>query len=215
MNFKIVVTMITVFVSAIILMSFAPMFIQITYETEDKVNDNAGWARFKYASGTTTDIEVSISDGVLSLGGVAPQSGPADDMIIWADNNLSVYVKSGTAHYIGNNSGTVTTGSLSDSFRIVKGATNVKITDGGDTYTFPASSWAYIPNANGGYGSFLNGSDSHLNNDNVPRPFVGGLMGVYTYNSINSNGYDLDLVIGRNGDVINGAEWVGNNTEVL
>lgn len=213
MNF--VITLVTVFISAIVLFAFAPMFIQATYETEDRVNDNSGWARFKYATGTTTDIEVSISDNVLSLGGVEPQTGPADDMIIWADNNLSVFIQNGTARYIGNNSGTVTTGILSDSFHIIKGASNTRITDNGDTLTFPASSWAYIPNAKGGYGSFIDGVNSHLNNDNATRPFVGGLLGVYNYNSINSAGYDLKLIVDKNGDTISGAEWIGNNTRVI
>lgn len=205
--------MITVFVSAIILFAFAPMFIQATYETEDRTNDGMGWARFKYATNTTTDIEVSINDGVLSLGGVSPQSGQIDDMIIWADNNLSVYIKDGTAHYIGDTGGGVITGALSDSFHIIKGANNVRITDNGTTYTFLNSSWAYIPNANGDYGSFKNGTPSHLNRDDYTRPFVGGSFGITTYNNINSNGYDLALVIDRNGDEISGADWVGNNSE--
>lgn len=211
MNMKIVVTIVTVFISAIVLFSFAPMFIQATYETEDKTNDNVGWARFKYATGSTTDIQVSITDNVLYLGGIEPQTGPADNMIIWADNNLSVYIKDGTAYYIGNNAGTVTTGSLSDNFTISKLSNSVRITDNEDTYNFPASSWAFIPNAKGGYGSFLNDDDSHLNRDNISRPFVGYSSGVFTYNSFNTAGYDLNFIVDKNGDVINGAEWIGNN----
>lgn len=213
MNMKFLASLITVFISAILIISFAPMFIQATYETQDMVNDNSGWARLKYVTNFTTDIDVKIEDDTVTLGGTAPQSGPIEDMIIWADNNLSVYIKDGTPYYIGNNSGTVTVGALSDSFHIIKGANNVRITDGGDTYTFPNSIWAYIPNATGGYANFMDGTESHLNEDNYTRPFVGGLLGIYTYNNYNSGGYDLVFTVDKNGDVISGADWVGNDSE--
>lgn len=202
------ITIISVFIGAIVLFALTPMFIGSTVDIETGTNDNVGWARFNYSTGTTASIEVKIDDGNLSLGGTAPQNGPADDMIIWADNNLSVYLQSGTAYYIGKNNGTITNGSLSDNFTISKLANGVRITDGGNTYNFPASSWAYIPNANGGYGSFLNGQDSIINSSTSPV-FVGGLLGVITYNNFNSEGYNLILDIDKDGDTLSGSDWRG------
>ena len=130
-------------------------------------------------------------------------------MIIWADNNLSVYLQNGTAYYIGKNGGTVSKGSLSDNFTISKLSNAVRISDNGNTYNFPASSWAYIPNANGGYGSYLGGQDSHINRDNINRAYVGGLLDFYTYNNVNSGNYPLIMSVNQYDDLITGASWSG------
>ena len=110
------ITIISVFIGAIVLVALTPMFIGSTADIETGTNDNVGWARFNYSTGTTASIEVKIDDGNLSLGGTAPQEGPADDMIIWADNNLTVFITGGTAYYLGKNGTTVTNGSLSGNF---------------------------------------------------------------------------------------------------
>lgn len=207
-------TIFSIFIGAIVLLALTPTFINSTIDIEERTNDNVGWARFNYSTNTTASIDVKIDDGTLYLGGPGPQSGNADDMIIWADSNLSIYLLNGTAYYIGKNGGTLLTGSLSDDFNISKLANSVRITDGGDTYNFPSSSWAYIPNANGGYGSFLDGQSSHTNNENPNGAYVGGLLGVTTYNNINSNGYDLIINVDKNGETLAGADWVGN-TEAI
>lgn len=206
-------TIFSVFVGAIVLLALTPTFINSTTDIEERTNDNAGWVRFNYSSNTTASVEYTIEDGNITIGGPAPQTGTADNMIIWADNNLSVYLQNGTAYYIGKNGGTVSNGSLSDNFTISKLSNGVRITDGGNTYNFPASSWAYIPNANGGYGCFPNGQHTTLKDGTAPV-FLGGLLDVITYNNINSNGYDLVINVDKNGDNLAGADWVGN-TEAI
>lgn len=202
-------TIFSIFIGAIVLFALTPIFIGSTINIEERTNDNVGWARFNYSTGTTASVEYTIDDGDITIGGPAPQSGTASDMILWADNNLSVYLLNGSAYYIGKNGGTVSNGSLSDNFTISKLSNAVRISDNGNTYNFPASSWAYIPNANGGYGSFLNGQSSKLTEGTSPV-FVGGLLDVITYNNINSSGYDLVIDVDRNGDNLAGADWVKN-----
>ena len=206
---KFPIALLSVLVCSVILFSLSSVFIGSTYEKVQGTNENMGWARFNYATNTTTSVSVEISDGVLSLGGNVPQSGVVEDMIIWADENMSVYIKNGVPYYIGNDSGTFKMGSLSDSFTITKGANGISITDGEDTYSFPASAWAYIPNAKGDYGSYLDGQSSRLNSQNINRAYVGGLLDFYTYNNVNSGTYNLNLLVHKNGDTINGSEWNG------
>lgn len=209
MKMKFPLAIISVFVGALVLIALTPIFIGSTISIEERTNDNVGWARFNYSTNTTASVEYTIDDGNITIGGPAPQSGTADDMIIWADSNLSVYLKDGTAYYIGKNGGTVSKGSLSDNFTINKLSNGVRISDNGNTYNFPASSWAYIPNANGGYGSFLNGQSSKLTEGTSPV-FVGGLLDVITYNNFNSDGYDLVINVDKDGDNLAGADWVKN-----
>lgn len=208
---KFPITLLTVFVCAVVLLALSPVFIASTYETETRHNDNVGWARFNYATNTSVEIPVTIEDGVLSLGGPAAQTGTADNMIIWADNNLAVYILEGRAYYQGYNGTSFNYGALSDSFTIKKTSTGVIVQDGEDSYTYPYSIWAYIPNANGTYGSFVNGEPSNTDNPNINRAFVGGLLGFNTYNNHNSGGYSLNLNVHKNGNEISGADWTGAN----
>lgn len=209
---KFPLTLLTVFVCGIILLSLSPVFIASTYETEIRHNDNAGWARFNYSTNTSVDIPVSIAEDVLTLGGPGAQSGALEDMIIWADNNLAVYISDGRAYYMGYNGSSFVNGSLDDEFTISKTANNVIIQDGEDRYNFPYSRWAYVPNANGSYGSFDNGETSHIDNPNINRAYVGGLLGFYAYNNVNTGGYTLNLNVAQNDDVISGASWSGGAT---
>lgn len=211
MNMKFPILIFSVMIASILLFSVVPVFIGSTYSQEVTDNDNPGWARFNYSTGTTANINIVIDDGSIYLGGTKPQSGPLDDMIIWADNNLSVFIKDGGAHYIGNSAGTVTTGSLTDNFTISKTANNVKITDNGTTYTYPKSDWAYIPNSTGTYAFFENGTEVGLNT-NYQLATVGEFMGITAYNNIVS---DLNGTIVLNTDLddtsISYAYWGTNN----
>ena len=216
MNYPLVI--VSVFVASIVLVAMLPNFIGATYTTEERTNDNAGWVRFNYTTGKTATIDYTITGGNLLIGGPSPQSGTADDMIIWADNNLSVYIKDGGAYFIGNNNGNISTGALSNTFTISKLSNGVRITDGGNTYNFPVSIWAYIPNSNGSYTSFINGDDSHTNGNNVNGAFVGGLFDIVAYNNYDNYGYDvLSLQVDQSDDIISGADWVptANNPDNL
>lgn len=200
----------TALIAGLILFAFLPNFISVAYDSEVRENENAGWVRFNYSTNFSASIEYTIEESVLTIGGSAPQSGAVEDTIIWSDSYLCVYIKDGTPRYVGSNSGTVSTGTLSDNFTITKGANDTRITDGVDTYYFTKAIWAYIPNANGKFASFVSGEDSHIDNAAYTRPFVGGLLGVYAYNDMNTNGYDLYLDVDKDGYVINGGEWKGN-----
>lgn len=183
---------ITVMVGAIILFSFVPGFITATTHTEERTNDGAGWVRFNYSTSKSATIDVSINDDTLTLGGSAPQTGELEDMIIWADAHLSVYIMDGDAYYIGDNNGTVSAGQLSDNFTISKNFNGVKISDGEDLHPFPASYWAYIPNAGGNCAFFPNGTEITLRN-NYPVVAVGSFAGMSAYSNFGTRA-DIDLI---------------------
>lgn len=198
----------TAIISAIILVAFLPNFISTAYTTETVENENAGWIRFNYSTNLSASIDYEIEDGVLSVGGSAPQEGPIGDMIIWADTNLSVFINEGVPQYIGSYQGSVTSGSLSDTFTVTKGANDTKITDGADTYTFDKSNWAFIPNAGGNCASYLDGNETHMNETNFNRAYVGGgVAGVFAFNQYNTSGYNLVMVVDKDNHVIRGADW--------
>lgn len=90
-------------------------------------------------------------------------------------------------------------------FEITKTSSGVAVSDSDNEYTFPASRWAIVPNANGPLGSYINGASSIA--EGTYRVFAGGLLGVYAYDDINSEGYDLDMIVSQTDDTLYGASW--------
>ena len=202
----------TAIISVIILVAFLPNFISTAYTTETVENEGAGWIRFNYSTNLSASIDYAIEDDVLSVGDSAPQEGPVSDMIIWADTNLSVFINQGVPQYVGSYQGSVTSGSLNDTFTVVKGANDTKIIDGSDTYTFDKSNWAFIPNAGGNCASYLDGNETHINDSNFNRAYVGGgVAGVFAFNQYNTSGYNLVMVVDKDNHVIRGADWEYND----
>lgn len=201
----IIMVIVFAIVGLVLIVNLIPALYSVTYKDVEKENDNAGWIRMAY-SNNSKDITVSINGGI-TISGDDAQSG-SGDTILWADNNLAIFVKNGTAQYIGRTNGTVS-GTLNDSFSISRNNIRTQITSGQDIYTFPSSQYAMMPDANGEYASFMNGDDTRMDNQKTTNYYVGGLMGFTAYNNINNSPYDLYMTVLKDGQSVVGAEWRG------
>ena len=193
-------------VGILLIVNFMPTLFSVTLKDVERENDDPGWIRLAYAKDGKT-VTVTVDNGI-TIGGDDAQTGDGDT-IIWADSNLSVFVKNGQAQYIGKNNDTLS-GQLSDSFTISRTNARTQIIDGDDTYTFPPSQYAMMPDANGGYTSFLNGNDARMDSQKITNYYVGGLMGITAYNNINNSPYDLYMTVLKDGQSVIGAEWREN-----
>lgn len=202
------IAMVIVFaiVGIVLVVNLVPALYSVTYKDVERDNDNAGWIRLTYSKGNK-DVTISIDDEIIISGGDS-QSGEGDT-ILWADSNLTVFVKDGTAQYIGRNNGTLA-GELGNNFTISRNNIRTQILDGNDTYLFPSSQYAMMPDANGEYTSFLNGDDTRMDNQKTTNYYVGGLMGITAYNNINNSPYDLYMTVLKDGQSVIGAEWREN-----
>lgn len=199
------IAMVIVFaiVGLVLIANLIPALYSVTYKNVVEENDDAGWIRMAY-SNSSKNITVSIS-GKITISGDDSQSG-WDDTILWADYNLAVFVKDGTAQYIGKNSD-VQSGILGSNFTISRNNIRTQITDGSDTYTFPSSIYAMMPDANGEYSSFINGSDTRMDDPRTTNYYIGGLMGFTAYDNMNDSAYELDMIVLKDDESVTGAEW--------
>lgn len=201
------ITMVIIFaiVSILLVVNLVPALYSVTYKDVERENENAGWIRLSYSK---SDITVTFSvDNDITISGDDSQIGKGDT-ILWADNNLAVFVKDGNAQYIGRNNG-VLSGELSDNFSISRNNIRTQITDGSNTYSFPSSQYAMMPNANGEYSSFIEGESARMDDTRKTNNYVGGLMGITAYNNMNDSIYELNMSVLKDGDVISGAQWMG------
>jgi len=199
------IAMVIVFaiVGIVLIANLVPALYSVTYKNVVEENDDAGWIRMAY-SNSSKNITVSIN-GKITISGDDSQSG-WDDTILWADHNLAVFVKDGTAQYIGKNNG-VQSGTLGNNFSISRNNIRTQITDGSDTYTFPSSVYAMMPDANGEYSSFINGSDTRMDDPRTTNYYIGGLMGFTAYDNMNDSAYELDMIVLKDDESVTGAEW--------
>lgn len=201
------ITMVIIFaiVSILLVVNLVPALYSVTYKDVERENENAGWIRLSYSK---SDITVTFSvDNDITISGDDSQTGNGDT-ILWADNNLAVFVKDGNAQYIGRNNG-VLSGELSDTFSISRNNIRTQITDGSNTYSFPSSQYAMMPNANGEYSSFIEGESARMDDTRRTNNYVGGLMGITTYNNVNDSIYTLNMFILKEDESVTGAEWRG------
>lgn len=193
-------------VGIVLVVNLIPALYSVTYKNVEGENEDAGWIRMAY-SNSSKNITVSIN-GKITIRGDDSQSG-WDDTILWADRNLTVFVKDGIAQYIGKNNG-VQSGILGNNFSISRNNIRTQITDGSDTYTFPSSIYAMMPDANGGYSSFINGNDTLMDDPKITNYYIGGLMDITTYNNMNNSPYGLYMTILKEDKSVTGAEWGGS-----
>ena len=205
MNMKYPMAIFTTVICAIILFAFLPTFVMAGNDHSIRENDGAEWVRFNYSTGTTATVEYEIDGANLIIGGTAPQSGPLKDMIIWADNNLCVFIQDEIPYYTAPNS----SGELSDNFTISKLNNGVRINDDGTILNFPASTWAYIPNANGTYAFFANGTSVILN-DNTTVASAGMFAYVFAYNdNVSVDGLGVSMQKVQDDNELSGVYWGG------
>lgn len=197
---KYVPTVATLIVAVVVLAGVAfPMIGGLSSETTTISNDGASWIRMAYITDQSDySVEYTFGDNV----SVAGQSGEWEDMILYADSQCTVCIVGdnivlivGDVAYVSNDPQTMT----------VSRSSGIVSIDG-DPISESTVSWAYVPVANGKYGSF--GADTvplHRDASNVAA--VGGFAGVYAYNENVS--MDLGLVMDANvtEEYINSVRW--------
>lgn len=199
----IVMVIVFAMVGIVVVTNLIPALYSVTYKDVEKDNDDAGWIRLAYSKNNES-ITVTINNGI-TISGDDSQNGNGDT-IIWADSNLTVFVKDGEARYIGRNNG-VQSGNLSDSFTISRNNIRTQIQDGSDTYSFPSPLYAMMPKADGEYTSFFNGDETRMDDPKRTNNYVGGLMGITAYNNMNDSLYELTMTVLKDDESITGAEW--------
>lgn len=190
-------------VGIVIVVNVAPTLFSVTYDYVDRDNENAGWIRFADTKGGA-EVSYTIGQEITVATATSVQSG-SGDTILWADDNLTVFVKDGMARYVGKN-GSVVAGALGNEFSIFRNNLRTVITDGEDTYTFSSPRKAMVPNPEGAYASFLNGQESILKTPY--QHYVGGVMGFYAYDRMNTTEETLVLDVNKEDDTLYGASWV-------
>lgn len=203
---KIVMTILFAAIGITIVTSMIGPLFSVTYTDEQRENDDAGWIRLAYTK-EGKNITYDIGN-TITISGDDSQSGSGNS-ILWADSNITVFVRNGIAQYIGKTTDTVS-GTLSNSFSISRNNIRTVINDNGETYTFTSSRYAMVPDADGVYSSFIDGDDSTMKNQKITRYYVGGLMGITAFNDMNTSDYRLYMDIQYEDGKVTGAEWSGS-----
>lgn len=197
---KYVPTVATLIVAAVVLAGVAfPMIGNLSSETTTISNDGASWIRMAYMTDQSDySVEYSFGDNI----SVAGQSGEWEDMILYADSQCTICIVGdylvkiiGDVAYTDDDPQTVT----------VSRSSGIVSIDG-EPVSESTVSWAYVPVANGVYGSF-GGDAVPLHRDASNVAVAGGFAGVYAYNEDVS----MDLGFVMDADVteeyINSVRW--------
>ena len=197
---KYVPTVATLIVAVVVLAGVAfPMIGNLSSETTTISNDGASWIRMAYITDQSDySVEYTFGDNV----SVAGQSGEWEDMILYADSQCTVCI---VGDYIVKIVGDVAAVS-DDPQTVTVSRSNGIVSIDGEPVSESTVSWAYVPVANGKYGSF--GADTvPLHRDASNVAVVGGFAGVYAYNE----NVSMDLGFVMDADVteeyINSVRW--------
>lgn len=197
---KYVPTVATLIVAAVVMAGVAfPMIGNLSAETTTISNDGASWIRMAYITDQSDySVEYTFGDNI----SVAGQSGEWGDMILYADSQCTICIVGdnlvlivGDVAYVSDDPQPVT----------VSRSNGIVSIDGEPVSESPVS-WAYVPVANGKYGSF--GADTvPLHRDASNLAVVGGFTGVYAYNDAVSQDYGLIMDADVTEEYINSVRW--------
>ena len=198
---KYVPTVATLIVAVVVLAGVAfPMIGGLSSETTTISNDGASWIRMAYITDQSDySVEYTFGDNI----SVAGQSGEWEDMILYADSQCTICIVGdnivlivGDVAYVSNDPQTMT----------VSRSSGIVSIDG-EPVSESTVSWAYVPVANGVYGSF--GADTvPLHKDASNLAVVGGFAGVYAYNENVSMDIGLVMDADVTEEYINSVKWV-------
>ena len=214
MDGKYITGICTVFVAVLMVGGLLMPIIDHTTEGEPVINPDAGWIRMNYdtaASAYTINISAS-DDGITVANGTDTQTGD-DETIYYADSNLAVWLEDGYFTVLGQSTNGPVFFQSEDDITITRDSEGVTVTDGVNTVSVGAPTWAYVPYSSGSYGFFADGVAASTNN----KPTVavgGGFAGVYAYNDITRYaGLGLELQTVTDGGQITGAYWAKPSAE--
>lgn len=177
-------------------------------EGESTVNPDAGWIRMNYDTAAGSAYTVTITpgdDGITVANGSDTQTG-SDDTIFYADSNVAVWMQDGTVNILGQNTDGPQFLQPEEAITVTRTAEGVTVASGGDSLSFAAPAWAYVPFSSGSYGYFTDGTAVKTNS---PMAAVGGgFAGVYAYNDITRYaGLGLQLQTVMEDGKLTGAYW--------
>ena len=200
------VVVITVIVSAIILFALMPVIGVANTETRTADNEGASDLKFSLEKGKsfTRSYRMTLDSVIEITGGTENITVLNTEKIVYADENLAIF-SSGFRFYLIAEGYTSPAPSIGQWFTIKNDASGIKITPGfgADTgaLTFPKPNWVYLPNMDGGYAYFHNGTEVTLTEGSVEA--VAGLYGGWgAYNRV-----AFDLHTDRTEDAVSSAYW--------
>lgn len=201
---KILTVLVSVMVAGVIVGASLPIFDSLTASSDSVHNDGAGWVRFDLNTDANASYIITLTgtdDAFIISNGTDTQIYDENNVndfasIMYADSNLSVWIDDDGARIMGLVDGAPVYGEFSEDVTITRDSEGVTVQIGdliGDSMTFDAPTWAYVPKSTGSYG-FFNASniDYDLGTGGVknypsdmPLAVVGGgFAGVYAYNDI-------------------------------
>ena len=200
------VIVVTVIVSAIILFALIPIVGVANSETRTADNDGASDLKFSLEKGKSFTRSYTITgDSTIEItGGTEDITVLNSEKMVYADNNIAI-MSSGARFYIIADGCTSPAPSIGQWFKIKNGSGGIEITPGYGatvgTLTFAKPTWCYLPNMDGGYAYFSNGTEVNLTEGSAEA--VAGMYGGWgAYNRV---AYDLHT--DRTEDTVSSAYW--------
>lgn len=192
-----------------------PVIDSIANETHSVSNSGAQWVRMAYVeddSDYSFTVHMNDNDTVTITNGDSVQTGPTDDIILYADEYHTLFIKDGVLCTIGDSfNDYISGGPTVDGYDVTITRTNGTVTKTdrfGSNWGEP--SWAYVPITGGIYSSFgANAVPLHRYSEEVVA--VGTYAGVYAGQmGVVDVSYDYGLVMDADvtADYINSIQWV-------
>ena len=192
-----------------------PVIDSIANQTNTVSNSGAQWVRMAYVeddSDYSFTVHMNDNDTVTITNGDSVQTGPADDIILYADEYHTLFIKDGVLCMIGDSfNNYISGGPTVEGYDVTITRTNGTVTKTdrfGSNWGEP--SWAYVPITGGIYSSFgANAVPLHRYSEEVVA--VGTYAGVYAGQmGVVDILYDYGLVMDADvtADYINSIQWV-------
>ena len=205
MRFAVII--VTVIVSALILFAVMPIVGVANTESREGTNDGASDLTFSLEKNRTFTRSYKITlDGTIEItGGSEDITVVNKEKMVYADNNLAI-VSSGFRFYVIADGYLTPSPSIGQWFTIKNNSSGLTITPGFGatvgTLTFPKPTWCYLPNADGEYAYFENGTMVTLTESSVEA-----VAGLYAgWGAYNRLAYTIQT--DRTDDSVSVAQWV-------
>lgn len=198
-------TILAIAVAGVVLGASLPLVASIGTETVSVENEGAQWVRMAYVTDNSDySFSVSIGDNVTITNGANTQTGEYEDMVIYADSDVAIFISGDDVIVTGSDGENTDYRLLGDNFTVSRSSGSVSIQDGDDNLAMGSPTWAYVPIGTGNYSSFANGG---LERDSSPLVAVGSFAGVYCYNNYVTP--DVGLVMDANvtSEYITSVRW--------
>lgn len=211
---KIIIAIVSLMVGALVFTASLPIFDSLTMTSTAEYNEGMLDLRYDLVDSHkmyTIVIDYDEINDVLTLtNGTDVQNFTGDNLeFFYSDDNVSVLSAEGSIFLVGKDTNDNVSYIGLDEVPITITRTNngVSIECDGETYTYGAPTYAYIPLKTGKYATFPN-EQPIVTNSTLKDAFFGYYAGVYTYNGMNTQ--NLALYLNKSydeNDNLDGATW--------